>query len=64
MFLYQQRQEETVYPEAPISCSTLQYSTLRYLQVPHYLLLSFIHDFVLETFYPSANYVFINPYFS
>ena len=55
MFLYQEQQEETVYLEAPISCSTFQYSTLRYLQVPHYLsLVSYIiliHGFVLKTFY-------------
>ena len=55
MFLYQQRQEETVYLEALISCSTLEYSTLRYLQVPHYLyLVSYIiliHGFVHKTVY-------------
>ena len=55
MFLYQQRQEETVYLKALMGCSTLQYSTLRYLQVPHYLyLVSYIiliHGFVHKTFY-------------
>ena len=55
MFLYQQRQEETVYLEALMGCSRLEYLTLRHLQVPHCLyLVSYIilvHGFVLKTVY-------------